>query len=100
MEKLKKIEEIVESILVAHADARSNDDILYSYVCEHCSPGSSKIPNGEFAKNRVALGCPAYESVSRARRKIFEKHPELKPKGVTEARESERQVYVEYAING
>lgn len=100
MEKLKKIEAVVENVLVSNAATRSNDDILHVNVCEYFCPGSSKLTRDEFAKNRVALGCPPFESVTRARRKIFEKHPELKPKGVTEARESERQVYVEYAING
>jgi hypothetical protein len=100
MEKLKKIEAVVENILVSNAATRSNNDILYINVCEYCSPGSSKLPSYEFAQNRVALGCPPFESVTRARRKIFEKRPELKPKVVTEARENERKVYVEYAING
>ena len=100
MEKLKKIEVVVENVLVSNVATRSNNDILYLNVCEYFSPGSSKLTRDEFAQNRVALGCPPFESVTRARRKIFEKRPELKPKEATIARENERHVYVEYAING
>lgn len=100
MEKLKKIEEIVESILVAKKASRSNDNLLYLCVCEYFHPGVSDMSFKYVLKNQTELNLPSRSSVSRTRRKIFEKHPELKPKGVTEARESERQVYVEYAING
>ena len=100
MKKLKKVESVVEKILEMHVDARSNDDILYLYVCEEFYSGASSMTCNDFACARNIIGCPSYESVSRARRKIFEKRPELKPEKITQLRKDMEEVYVDYAING
>lgn len=100
MQRLKKIEEIVERILEVRNDARENDDILYLYVCEYYHRGISSMTLKNFLEVRNKTVCPNFASVTRARRKVFEKRPELKPKKVTELRENMEVVYVEYAING
>ncbi len=99
MERLIKIEEIVEKILNIRQDARENDDILYLYVCEYFNRGVSSMSLKNFLTTRKVTGCPDVASVKRARRKVFEKRPELKPKKVTELREAMVEVYVDYAIN-
>lgn len=99
MEKLIRIEQIVEKILEVREDARKNDDVLYIYVCEYFNRGVSSKTLKDFFMTRNKTSCPTYASVSRARRKVFEKRPELKPKKVTEYREEMEEVYRDYAIS-
>ncbi len=99
MERLKKVEHIVEKILDVREDARKNDDILYLYVCEYLNRGISSMSLKDFLKTRKETGCPTFETVRRTRQKVFEKRPELKPKKVTEYREEMEEVYKDYATN-
>lgn len=99
MERLKKIEEVVERILDKRIDARENDDILYVYVCEYFYRGISTMSVKDFFFTRNQVGCPNFASVTRARRKIFEKRPELKPEKVTKGREEMELVYKDYAMS-
>ena len=99
MEKLKKIEEVVERILDKRIDARESDDILYVYVCEYFHRGISTTSFKDFFFTRSQIGCPNFASVTRARRKIFEKRPELKPEKVTKGREEVELVYKDYAMS-
>lgn len=100
MNKLKNIERVVEKILEIREDARSNDDILYLYVCEQVDGDVSLLTLEDFLTTRNKSPFPSFVSVTRARRKIFEKRPELKPKEVTRLREEMEQIYMDYAING
>lgn len=99
MERLKKIESVVEKVLERKEATRDNDDILYMYVCEYFHRGASSMSIKEFFYKRNTIGCPSFASVTRARRKVFEKRPELKPPKVTEGREKMEEVYRDYAIN-
>lgn len=99
MPKLTKIEPVVERLLEAREDARENDDILYLYVCEYFCRGASSMTLNNFLKTRSKINCPNFASVTRARRKVFEKRPELKPKKTTELRKNMESVYIEYALN-
>lgn len=99
MTGIKKVEEIVEKILDIRKDARVSDDILYMYVCEYFCNGVSNKSVKQFLKHRESLGCPNYASVSRARRKVFEKRPELKPKKVTQLRKDLEQDFKDYATS-
>ena len=99
MKQLKKIEEVVEKILDVREDARKNDEVLYVYVCEYFNRGISKMALKDFLFKRSTTTCPSFASVSRARRKIFSRRPELKPKKVTEYREEMEEVYRDYAVN-
>ena len=99
MQRLMIVEEVVEKILNIREDARENDDILYLYVCEYFNRGVSSMSLKNFLTTRKTTGCPDVASVKRARRKVFEKRPELKPKKITELREEMVEVYVDYAIN-
>lgn len=100
MDKLKKIEYVVEKILETNEDARNSDDILYLYVCEYFHNGISSMSLNNFFKTRREIDCPNFASVTRARRKIFEKRPDLKPEKITNIREKMVDVYVDYALNG
>ena len=100
MNKLKSVECVVEKILNVREDTRENDDLLYLCVCEYFHRGVSSMTLKNFLKSRNEMNCPNFASVVRARRKIFEKRPELKPKRITKLRDSMVEVYVDYAING
>ena len=99
MEKLKKIEHVVEKVLEANEEARKNNDILYICVCEHFNPDVSSQTLKHFFMTRNQTVYPAYESVTRARRKVFEKRPELKPPVVTALRKDMEETYINYALS-
>ena len=99
MERLKKIEEIVEKILDRKMDARNSDDILYVYVCEYFCRGVSIMSLKDFLFTRNQNGCPNFASVTRARRRVFEKRPELKPNKITKDRKEMELIYRDYAIS-
>lgn len=98
MKELKKIECIVENILEKKEVTRENDDLLYMCVCEYFHRGTSSMSVKEFFRSRNMIGCPSFASVTRARRKVFEKRPELKPPKVTKGREMMEEVYRDYAL--
>lgn len=99
MKKLKKIEHVVENILEVNEDARKNDDILYLNVCKDFCEDVPSMTLKEFLETRNELACPNFASVTRARRKVFEKRPELKPEKVTELRKGMENVYEAYALS-
>ena len=92
------VEAVVEKILDARVDTRSNDDILYMLLCEKYYEGASSMTFKDFAAERKGLTCPSYASVTRARRKVFGNRPELNPKKTKEARKKEEKAYREYAL--
>ena len=99
MERLKKIESVVEKILEKKEETRESDDLLYVYVCEYFHRGVSSMSFKDFFFARNTTFCPTFASVTRARRKVFEKRPELKPKKITELREDMEEVYRDYAFS-
>lgn len=99
MAKLNTVEKIVEKVLDEKVDARKNDDILYLYVCEHFEKDASSKSLEDFLKNRSKTSCPNFASVTRARRKVFEKRPELRPFEITKIRSSEEKEYIDYALS-
>jgi len=99
MESLKKIESVVEKVLEKKEVTRENDDLLYMCVCEYFHRGSSSMSVKDFFMTRNQTACPNFASVTRARRKVFEKRPELKPTKVTKGRKKMEEVYREYALN-
>lgn len=100
MKRLKKVEAVVEKILKEREDTRSSDDILYLCVCEYFNKEVTSMALKDFLKSRKSTGCPTFEAVRRARQKVFEKKPELKPAKITELREEMEKVYIDYALNG
>jgi hypothetical protein len=99
MQRLENIEHVAEMILEAKSEARENDDVLYMYVCEHFDKDMPSLSMKNFLLIRNKTNCPSYASVSRARRKVFSRRPELKPDFVSKCREEMEVVYKEYALN-
>lgn len=103
MYKLKTIESNVREILTNHPEARDDDMILYLIICKECmyrKCGRTNFTFEEVMINFRELGCPNYESVGRARRKIQASTPEL---GCTPKTRRKRNrgvsAYINYALD-
>lgn len=96
--KIKAIEKTVEKILMENERSRSDDFILTLLVFKEI--GGDKVfwvPFHRIMEQHKELGLPSFASITRARRKIFEKHPELKPEPITKKREELEDEFREYA---
>ena len=97
---LYNLELLVKDVLLNHEDARSNDDILIFRVYKEINESAMvRELFCEVMLNRVAYGLPSFKSVERARRKVFEKCPNLKPKKITKIRKDKEREYRLYASN-
>lgn len=99
--KLKNIEEQVREILTKCPAARLNDYELYAqYILAYCP--DLKNAGLIFAlTHAAALGMPSYEGITRARRKLQNMHPELRPTGGTQERRRKREsTFRQYAKEG
>lgn len=95
-EKLKSIEKIVEEILRADELARRDDNFLILQVVRRMYPfevGKTFAAVMFNAKNKGI----SFESITRARRKLQNKYPELRDEEVSEIRDEEQKEYIEYA---
>lgn len=98
MNDLKKINDIVYTILLNDEQARNSDAYLFTQVVKHVSPFLYLMP---FFTAMTDPNMPSYKSVSRTRRKLQEKHPELQAtEAVKEKREENINTYLEYALFG
>ena len=78
MDSLKKVEDVVYRVLEDYPEARNSDNILYSYVISKYNPEALKQTLGEYLRYFKDFNIPRFESVSRCRRKLQEKNPELR----------------------
>lgn len=96
--KLETTENIVLKVLKSYDLARKDDFYLYYCVCREINLNVATIDKFSYVMlNHKKLGFPSFESVTRARRKLFEKYPELKPYHVTKKREEKEEEYKEYS---
>mgnify|MGYP005780456053 CR=1 FL=1 len=77
MRNLKTIEKKVKTILEKNTDARNDDMVLYLALCNICLKDAGAMPLAEIMTQHKYLGLPSFESVSRTRRKLQAKYPEL-----------------------
>lgn len=77
MRNLKTIEGKVKAILEKDEEARNDDMTLYLAVCNSYLKGAGAMPFAEVMAQHKYLGLPSFESISRTRRRLQEKHPEL-----------------------
>ena len=85
--KHKNLESMVLKIMQRYEATRSDDFVLIYTVYREMEINAEIIFNIPFTDsfsdmmlNHKKYGFPSFESVTRTRRKIFETHPELKPK--------------------
>lgn len=100
-ECIRKIEEKVLDILVMYPEARANDFVLYARYIQTNNPELKDVGLIYALTAAKQIGMPNYESVTRARRKIQAKCPELKaPYNVSRQRSRRRSEFEEYARSG
>lgn len=85
---------IVETVLREHADAKDDDFRLYGWVCKKMCPEVMDMAFKEVLWKSGRLGLPSYETVTRARRKAQELHPELRGKKYKKRQERQAE-YIE-----
>lgn len=102
--KLKNLESMVLKILQRYEETRSDDFVLiyavYREIAIHkeiCFNMPLTDSFCDMMMNHKKYGFPSFESVTRTRRKIFETHPELKPKKITKERKKAEEEYKEYS---
>lgn len=91
----KTIEQLVHAMLVDNEEARSDDFILLFEVYSHLQPYIGGMQFKDICRKHRQLGLPSVHSISRVRRMVFAKHPELKPKD-NEPRLQEEIDFLEY----
>lgn len=99
MSKLNTMENIVLDILEVSPAARSDDYVLMWLVCEKLNPKICEFRLADVLYQHKELGLPNWETVTRCRRKIQEKRPDLVAPETAKKRREEEQIYRDYAIN-
>jgi hypothetical protein len=92
-----RYEEIIKPILERDERARNDDFYLYSEVLWELNPDALRLNVVTALRNHSDLNLPNYESVTRARRKVQAKHPELESERTRRRRLKEQEAYKEYA---
>lgn len=95
--KLETMESLVTTILISSKRARKDDYFLYALVCLQLCPQCDKMSFTSVLCNQRNLSLPKWESVTRTRRRVQNKHPELFDSKTKLARAEEEQIYREYA---
>lgn len=96
--RISKYENIVAFILEKHEETRGDDKLLYLWVLrEECF--NTKLSLEDFLLGSYhGSKFPNFDTITRVRRKLQEKYPELRPpKGDQIRREEAEQEYLDYA---
>ncbi len=96
LEKLIRLDKVVEEMLQKYPETRKDDNYLIFKVVQKTNPdlAGSTFVNVMF--NAKAKGI-SFESITRARRKVQQRHPELVDCETESARQTEQIEYMEYA---
>lgn len=87
--KMETMKEIVKKVLEDYPETRANDDKLRVIVLEKMGVDTGK----SFFALALSGELKCIESITRARRKVQEIHPELKEPGMAEIRLNEEEAY-------
>lgn len=96
MARINILEPLVEEALINNKACRGDNFILYLEVLKKYIDLDLSIK--DVFQNHQMLGIPSLESITRARRKLQERNPDLKDEAVAKAREQEEQSYIDYAL--
>lgn len=97
MAKLKTMEKVVLQVLEESPLARKDDYVLIWLVCQKLKPELVEKPFADVLYHHKALGLPNWETITRCRRKIQEKRPDLVAPETAKKRRKEEQEYIEYS---
>ena len=93
MSRVSKYEDVVLSVLQEHRDSRGDDKILYYWVLKALG-FDTQVSMARFLFNPFY---PNWESITRVRRKLQEKHPELISENDKRRRDLAEDDFIEYA---
>ena len=96
MQKLLRVEEVVEQILREDIYSRSNDIYLILKYVLKVYPYEAGRKFEQVMTNMEKKGL-SFESITRARRKIQNKYPELKNEKIANLREKKQKEYIDYS---
>lgn len=94
--KLKRIDKIIKDILRNDELARKDDCYLILEVIRRIYPFEVGKTFAQVMMGAKGKGI-SFESITRVRRKVQNKYPELKDKETAEIRDKEQEEYIEYA---
>ena len=95
---LYTIEEKVEYVLREYDDAREDDFILIYRVFKEINENAVvREPFYHIMLKHHQYNFPAIASIMRARRKIYQKYPDLKPEKVSKKRNKKIEEYKEFS---
>lgn len=97
MEDIMKTENLVLEILEKKPVTRVDDFLLILEVYKSISHEKVNLNFEKVMKNHYAYGFPSFHTISRCRRKIFHKRPDLKPEHVTKVRNDLKQSFISYS---
>ena len=97
MARLHTMENVVLEILEQSKAARSDDYVLMWLVCQKIKPEIVEKPFADVMYHHKSFGLPNWETVTRCRRKIQEKRPDLVSPETARKRSKEEEEYREYA---
>ena len=96
MQKIMKVEEVLEQILRQDKYSRNNDIyLILKYITKVYPYEVGK--RFEEAMTNVSKKGLSFESITRARRKIQNKYPELKNDKVANFRDKKQKEYIAYS---
>ena len=95
MARINVIEPLVEEALINNKSCRGDNFILYLEVLKKFIDTDLSLKD-VFLHHRE-LGIPALETITRCRRKLQEKNPELRDEAVAKVREQEQENYIDYS---
>lgn len=93
--KIYEVENIVLRALEEHPETRKDNFILYIDVLKNFVDIRHSLLY--VFENHVELGIPSLESITRCRRKLQEKHPELRNAQAVEIRKDKEKEFIEYS---
>lgn len=97
MANIAKIEPLVLQILEDHAETRSDDYLLFLKVTQRMKPSLVGKTFLDVMNGHFKYGLPNWESVTRARRKIQSKRPDLCDDRTILRRADREKEFKEYA---
>lgn len=94
---LNSTKNLVQKILTEDLGSRNSDNVLYVNVCKNINLGATSRPFYDVMNNPHKYGLPAFETVSRARRKLQEENEELRADTRTqEKRDEYEQMFFDF----
>lgn len=97
MSKLNKLEVIVKKVLENYEITRCDDFMLVLLTYRYIEEETAEIPFRELMANHKFFNLPAFESITRCRRKIQKDNKELTTLTTVSARYLETKEYIKYS---